>query len=97
MNYSGIIIGLATFLIIGICHPIVIKAEYHHGTKCWWIFALVGALAICLSLLFKNFVASTIFGVMAFSAFWSIIELFEQKQRVKKGWFPKNPKREKNY
>lgn len=93
MNYSGIIIGLATFLIIGICHPIVIKAEYHHGTKCWWIFALVGALAICLSLLFKNFVASTIFGVMAFSAFWSIIELFEQKKRVKKGWFPKNPKR----
>ena len=31
MNYTGIIIGAAVFLIIGICHPIVIKLEYHLG------------------------------------------------------------------
>ena len=42
MNYTGIIIGLATFLIIGIFHPIVIKAEYYLGVKCWWIFMLAG-------------------------------------------------------
>lgn len=31
MDFSGIIIGFATFFIIGIFHPIVIKAEYHFG------------------------------------------------------------------
>ena len=53
MNFTGIIVGLATFLIIGIFHPIVIKAEYYLGTKCWWIFLLsgviFGALAIIVS------------------------------------------------
>jgi len=27
------------------------------------------------------------------SCLWSILELFEQEERVKKGWFPKNPKK----
>ena len=51
-NLTGIVIGIATFLIIGIFHPMVTKGEY-----------------------------------------WSIGELFEQRERVAKGWFPKNPKR----
>ena len=42
MNFSGIIIGLCTFLIIGVCHPLVIKAEYHLGKGCWWLFLLAG-------------------------------------------------------
>lgn len=33
MNFSGIIIGAATFLCIGMFHPIVIKAEYHFGVE----------------------------------------------------------------
>jgi hypothetical protein len=40
----------------------------------------------------NNFV-SAICGVFAFSSFWTIKELFEQKERVKKGWFPANPNR----
>ena len=31
MLFNGIIVGAAVFLIIGICHPIVIKLEYHLG------------------------------------------------------------------
>ena len=50
MNYTGIIVGLATFLIIGIFHPIVIKAEYYLGIKCWWMFLLAGILFGTLSL-----------------------------------------------
>ena len=38
MNYVGILIGLATFLIIGLFHPLVIKGEYYFGTRCWWAF-----------------------------------------------------------
>ncbi len=91
MYFTGIIIGLATFLIIGLFHPIVIKAEYYLGTKCWWAFLLAGILFCGLSLIVANVILSTVFGVTAFSSFWSILELFEQKERVKKGWFPEGP------
>lgn len=95
MNWSGITVGLATFLIIGIFHPIVIKAEYHFGKRCWWAFALAGVAFAVLSLFISNMVLATITGVTAFSCFWSIHELFEQENRVRKGWFPANPKRKK--
>jgi len=93
MNWSGITVGLATFLIIGVFHPIVIKAEYHFGKRCWWAFALAGVAFAVLSLFISNMVLATVTGVTAFSYFWSIHELFEQENRVKKGWFPANPKR----
>ena len=91
MNFTGIIVGLATFLVIGIFHPIVIKAEYYLGTKCWWMFLVAGILFCLLSLIADNFIVSTILGVVAFSSFWSILELIHQKERVKKGWFPEGP------
>ena len=91
MNFTGIIVGLATFLIIGVFHPIVIKAEYYLGTKCWWMFLLAGIILVAVSLLICNLVISTIVGVAAFSSFWSILELFHQKERVRKGWFPEGP------
>ena len=102
MNYTGIIIGLGTFLIIGgtfliigIFHPIVIKAEYYFGKRCWWAFLLVGAAAAAGSLFISNIIVSTLVGVAAFSCFWSILELYEQEKRVARGWFPRNPKRKR--
>ena len=89
----GLVIGLATFLVIGIFHPIVIKAEYHLGTKCWWAFLLVGIGLATASLLVDNVLAASIMGVTAFSCFWSILEVFHQQERVRKGGFPRNPKR----
>ena len=91
MNFTGIVVGLATFLIIGLFHPIVIKAEYYLGTKCWWVFLVIGIICALLSIVIENLVGSTILGVTAFSSFWSILELKEQRERVKKGWFPKGP------
>ena len=93
MNFEGILLGLATFLCIGVFHPVVIKAEYYWGTRCWWLFAVVGAMAVVVSLFVANLYWSAILGVFAFSCFWSILELFEQKKRVQKGWFPRNPHR----
>lgn len=95
MNFSGIIVGLATFLIIGVFHPIVIKAEYHFGKRCWWAFAIAGVVFAAISLFMTNLVWSTITGVTAFSCFWSIHELIEQEKRVSRGWFPANPKRKR--
>ena len=51
MNFSGIILGLVAFLCIDLFHPLVIKGEYYFGTKCWWVFALVGVLMLISSLL----------------------------------------------
>ena len=96
MNFSGILIGVATFLVIGLFHPLVIKAEYYLGVKSWWLFLLLGVVSAVASLLVENLILSILLGVVAFSSFWSIGEVFEQKKRVEKGWFPANPKRKKN-
>ena len=95
LNVSGIIIGVATFLIIGLFHPLVIKAEYYIGVKSWWLFLLLGILSAIASLLVAELIISILLGVVAFSSFWSIGEVFQQKKRVEKGWFPANPKRRK--
>ena len=93
MNFTGIVIGVSSFSCIGLFHPIVIKAEYYFGTRCWWVFLLVAVSCIVGSLLTKAIIPSTILGVVAFSSLWSILELFKQRKRVEKGWFPKNPNR----
>ena len=92
-HLSGLVIGISTFVIIGIFHPVVVKAEYYWGTKCWWIFLILGILGVIVSLCVDNILIASLCGVFAFSSFWTIKEVFEQEGRVKKGWFPKNPKR----
>ena len=93
LNFSGIIIGVVTFLVIGLFHPLVIKAEYYIGVKSWWLFLLLGIVAAIASLVVASLILSIILGVVAFSSFWSIGEVFQQKKRVEKGWFPANPKK----
>lgn len=91
MHYEGLIIGICTFLIIGLFHPIVIKTEYWLGVRVWWVFLVLGIVGVVASLLVGNTLISTLLGVFAFSSFWSIKELFEQRERVRRGWFPKRP------
>ena len=92
-DFTGMLVGLFTFLIIGLFHPLVIKAEYYIGVKSWWLFLLLGIVAAIVSVLLNNQILSILCGVVAFSSFWSIIEVFHQRERVKKGWFPFNPKK----
>ena len=81
LHFEGIVIGICTFLIIGLFHPIVVKAEYYWGTRCWWWFLLLGIAGIIGSVLIGDILIST----------------FEQRERVLKGWFPMNPKRKHEY
>ena len=92
-NLTGLIIGICTFLIIGLFHPVVIKAEYYWGTGCWWIFLVLGIIGTVVALWVTNVLWSSLLGVFSFSSFWTIKEIFEQEERVQKGWFPRNPKR----
>lgn len=94
MNFQGIIIGMVSFFIIGVFHPIVIKSEYYFGKKVWPIFLVLGIIFISFSLFSYGRMLSAILGVTGFSCLWSIHEIIEQEERVKKGWFPKNPKKE---
>ncbi len=93
-NLTGVIIGISTFFIIGIFHPLVIKGEYYFGVKCWWVFALLGVVATVSALVVKTVIWSTLLAVIGASSFWSIHELFQQRERVRKGWFPKREKRQ---
>ncbi len=93
MNIEGIIVGIGTFLLIGIFHPIVIKGEYYFSKKIWPIFLVVGVITLVISLFIANTIISCLVAVFGISCIWSIHELIDQEKRVKKGWFPKNPNR----
>ena len=91
-HFVGLLIGFATFLIIGIFHPLVIKGYYYFGLKCRWYFLILGLIMVGISLFSHSNIISILAGVTAFSCFWSIKEVKEQKGRVERGWFPKNPR-----
>ena len=55
---------------------------------------MVAGVALCIgSLMVDGVLLSSLMGVGAFSCFWGIKEMREQQERVRKGWFPRNPKR----
>jgi hypothetical protein len=93
MYITGVVIGLFSFAIIGAFHPIVIKGEYHFSSRIWPVFLIVGLLFLGWSVITKTVLFSSLFSILGFTCLWSIVELKEQRERVKKGWFPQNPKR----
>lgn len=95
MNVSGVFIGIMAFLLIGVFHPIVIKSEFYFGKKVWPCFLIVGIVCIGIAFFIKSNTISAIVAILGFSCLWSIHEIIEQEKRVEKGWFPKNPNKNK--
>ena len=95
MSFTGILIGVISFLSIGVFHPIVIKAEYYFSKSCWPVFLIAGIVLMVISVFVQYVVISSALAVIGMSSWWSILELFEQEKRVKKGWFPANPNKKK--
>lgn len=83
-NLTGLLIGICTFLIIGLFHPVVIKCEYYFGTRCWWVFLILGVIGVGGALWISQIFWSSLLGVFAFSSFWTILEIFEQRDPGKK-------------
>ncbi len=56
------------------------------------VFLILGIGLIVLSLIIDNVYLSGGLGIGGLTFLWGILELFQQKERVKKGWFPKKEK-----
>ena len=97
INLQGLAIGLSTFLIIGLFHPLVIKGEYYFGRRVNRAFLAAGIVSLAGALICRSLFWSAILAVLAFSCFWSILEVNHQVRRVEKGWFPMNPRRRHEY
>ena len=67
LHFTGIIIAVSTFLIIGLFHPIVIKTEYYTGTRYWWVFLVLGFATIAAAFLIEDVLLSAIHGVFGAS------------------------------
>ena len=93
MYYQGLLIGALSFVIIGIFHPLVVKTEYYLGKGAWAIFLVFGILFVIIALLINSIFWSALSGLLGFTCMWTIKEMFEQEERVQKGWFPANPQR----
>ena len=93
MNLTPILIGASAFAIIGIFHPIVVKAEYYFSKRVWPAFLAIGLLCILAALFCRYELLADFLAIFGFASLWSIREIFEQEERVRKGWFPANPKR----
>ena len=91
-NLTGSVIGIASILCIGSFHPMVTKGEYYFGANIWCLVLVLGIAAVAGSIAVRHILWSTLLAVWGASSLWSIGELFEQRERVAKGWFPKNPK-----
>lgn len=89
LNYSGVIIGAATFTIIAISRYACIKAEYYFSKRFWIGFLIIGIGSIAGSAFTEHLILSVILGINGFTFLWGIGEIIEQEERVKKGWFPK--------
>ncbi len=95
MYFSGLLVGVVAFLLIGVFHVVVIKGEYHFGKRIWPLFAVIGVISVVASLFIEDITVGVLVAVFGITCIWTIKELFEQEERVKKGWFPENPKRKK--
>lgn len=95
INLTGFVVGLASFLVIIVSRYSCIVGEYYFTKRIWIAFLILGLLTISMSLVVNHIVISAILGIFGFAYLWGIMEVIEQEKRVEKGWFPKNPKRNK--
>jgi hypothetical protein len=87
MNFFGILMGIATLLIMGLGFPLVIHGERIFGFL-WWPYMLtIGILLIVASLLIQIDWFSVGIGVLGATFVWGSTELKEQAVRAEIGWY----------
>ena len=90
MSSFGLVVGVATLLIIGLGFPLVIHTERRLGYL-WWPYMMgIGVLFVGLSLFVRNDWLCALTGVVGATFVWGSTELKEQAVRAELGWFPFN-------
>jgi uncharacterized protein DUF4491 len=88
MNFTGLTLGIATLLIIGLGFVWVIRGERYFGFL-WWPYVMgSGVLLVIASLLVSSLWASALLGAFGASLLWGSTELKEQAVRAEIGWYP---------
>ncbi len=88
MNTFGLLLGLATFFIIGLGFVWVIRVERTLGYL-WWPYVMAAGLLVVLGSLFVlSDWGSALLGAVGASLVWGSTELKEQAIRTELGWFP---------
>ena len=90
-------LGFAPSLSLASSIPLVVKAEYYFGTRSWWVFLIFGIICGIAPFFISSLFWGALSAIVGFSSLWSIGEIFDQRKRVIKGWFPMNPKRKHEY
>jgi hypothetical protein len=93
MYLHGLFAGAASLVVIGLFHPVVIKGEYYFGKRIWPFFLITGLGLIAAACIIPQVYLSSFLGITGFTCLWTIKELFDQEKRVERGWFPRNPSR----
>ena len=88
MNVTGLTLGIATLLIIGLGFVWVIRGERYFGFL-WWPYVMgSGVLLVVVSLLVSSVWVSALLGAFGASLVWGSTELKEQAVRAEIGWYP---------
>ena len=82
MQFAGIIVGVYTFVMIGVLHVGVVRIERTIGSHIWPGFVVLGLLFGAASLRVTDVLTSALLGVSGFLFAWSGPELKKQRERV---------------
>jgi hypothetical protein len=93
MNWFGLLIGLATLLIIGLGFFWVIRGERYFGFLWWPYIITLGLILILGSLFISSTWGTALMGIFGASLIWGATELKEQAIRTELGWYPYNHKK----
>lgn len=94
MNFTGIMVALFTLLAIGLGFLWVIKLEYYVGAHIARAVLAAGFGLVVVSLFLPNFWSSALLGIIGGTVIWGSTELPDQAERVTKGQFPANPRKQ---
>lgn len=91
MNFFGLLIGIASLLIIGLGFPLVIQTERRLGYL-WWPYMLgFGIVLIATTLFIQTDWLGALTASLGATFVWGSTELKEQAVRSELGWYPTNP------
>lgn len=64
MNFYGLVMGSIMILAVGLGHLLVVKWEYHWGSKTWLGLFVIGSFVVVISCLVDNILLSGSLGIL---------------------------------